>query len=274
MADFAENNTSSVEAVHICTNPTCGKPAKMACPTCLKLGIPPSRFCDQDCFKSYWNEHKSLHNEVKKSRTAVKVDPSTMPSEFTGFQFTGPLRPYQKTPRRTVPDHIQKPDYAVHPMGFPLSEQEDKRNNTSIRVYSAADIAGIREACRIGREVLDIAGKAVRVGITCDEIDRIVHEATIERDAYPSPLNYHRFPKSVCTSVNEVICHGIPDLRELKDGDILNIDVSVYKNGYHADLNETFLVGKVDDASVRLVKCAFESLAASVALCRPGMLYR
>jgi len=101
-----------------------------------------------------------------------------------------------------------------------------------------------------------------------------VHEATVERDAYPSPLNYHRFPKSVCTSVNEVICHGIPDLRELQDGDIVNIDVSVYKNGYHADLNETFLVGKVDEASLKLVKCAYESLAAAVALVRPGSLYR
>ena len=69
-------------------------------------------------------------------------------------------------------------------------------------------IAGIREACRIGREVLDLAGRAVRVGVTCDELDRIVHEATVERGAYPSPLNYYKFPKSVCTSVNEVICHG------------------------------------------------------------------
>lgn len=69
-------------------------------------------------------------------------------------------------------------------------------------------ITGIREACRIGREVLDLAGRAVRVGITCDELDRIVHEATVERGAYPSPLNYYKFPKSVCTSVNEVICHG------------------------------------------------------------------
>ena len=71
---------------------------------------------------------------------------------------------------------------------------------------------GIREACRIGREVLDLAGRAVRVGVTCDELDRIVHEATVERGAYPSPLNYYKFPKSVCTSVNEVICHGIASL--------------------------------------------------------------
>ncbi|RYH26691.1 M24 family metallopeptidase [archaeon] len=212
-----------------------------------------------------------IHKDVKKARAK---DPSVLPAEFKNFQFTGSLRPYQKTPKKTVPDHIARPDYAIHPLGIPLTEQEDRRTNTTIRVYSPADIAGIREACRIGREVLDIAGRAVRVGITCDEIDRIVHEATIERNAYPSPLNYHRFPKSVCTSVNEVICHGIPDLRELQDGDIVNIDISVYKDGYHADLNETFMVGNVDADSVRLVQCAFESLAAAVAICKPGTLYR
>jgi methionyl aminopeptidase len=259
---------------HICTTPGCGKAANMACPTCIKLGIPPSRFCGQECFKSYWDEHKKVHTDVRKTRAVAKVDPSQMPTEFKGFQFTGSLRPYQKTPRRTVPDDIMKPDYAVHPMGFPISEQQDRSTNTAIRVYSAADIAGIREACRIGREVLDIAGAAVRVGITCDEIDRIVHEATIERGAYPSPLNYHRFPKSLCTSVNEVICHGIPDLRELQDGDIVNLDISVYKDGYHADLNETFFVGNVDEDSVRLVKCAYETLAAAIATVRPGALYR
>jgi methionyl aminopeptidase len=265
---------ATTEINYICTTPECGKPARMACPTCLKLGIPPSRFCDQECFKSYWEEHKKLHKDVRKTRAVAKVDPSQMPTEFTGFQFTGTLRPYQKTPKRVVPDSIMKPDYAIHPLGIPLSEQEDKRTNNTIRVYSPADIAGIREACRIGREVLDIASSFVRVGITTDEIDRIVHEATIERGAYPSPLNYHRFPKSLCTSVNEVICHGIPDLRELQDGDIVNLDISVYKDGYHADLNETFFVGNVDEDSVRLVQCAYETLAVSVEMVRPGVLYR
>lgn len=268
------SETDNGSSEPICTTPGCGKLAKMACPTCIKLGIPPSRFCSQECFKGYWEEHKQLHKDIKKTRAIAKIDPAAMPTEFKGFNFTGSLRPYQKTGKRAVPDHIMRPDYAIHPMGFPLSEQEDKRTNTTIRVYSPSDIAYMREACRIGREVLDAAGAAVRVGVTCDELDRIVHEATIERGAYPSPLNYHRFPKSVCTSVNEVICHGIPDLRELQDGDIVNIDVSVYKDGFHADLNETFLVGNVDEDSVRLVKCAYESLAAAVAICKPGTLYR
>jgi methionyl aminopeptidase len=146
--------------------------------------------------------------------------------------------------------------------------------NTNIRVYSAEDIAGIREACRIGREVLDAASAIVRAGITTDEIDAVVHEETIKRDAYPSPLNYYQFPKSVCTSVNEVICHGIPDFRPLVEGDIVNLDISVYYNGYHADLNETFFVGSVDSESKALVQCAFNALAAAVAIVKPGTLYR
>mmetsp|Transcript_4307 Transcript_4307/g.6957 ORF Transcript_4307/g.6957 Transcript_4307/m.6957 type:complete len:416 (-) Transcript_4307:428-1675(-) len=261
------------DASHICTTPGCGKPALLACPTCLKLGIPPSRFCDQTCFKSYWDQHKSLHKDVKKARAAK--DPLTMPVQFKGFQFTGNLRPCQKSAKRMVPDHIGRPDYADHPEGYPISEIIDKRTNTSIRVYTPEEIEKIRAACVIGREVLDIASAAVKVGVTCDEIDRVLHEACIERGAYPSPLNYHRFPKSLCTSVNEVICHGIPDMRPLEDGDILNLDVSVFKDGFHADLNETFFVGEqVPEDSRRLVQCAYEALAAAIALVRPGTLYR
>jgi methionyl aminopeptidase len=98
--------------------------------------------------------------------------------------------------------------------------------------------------------VLDFAGEAVRVGV--------VHEATVESCAYPSLLNYHCFLKSVCTSASEVICHGIPDQRPLQDGDFVNIDISVFKDGYHADLNETFLLGAVNEDSVRQVKCAYD----------------
>lgn len=83
---------------------------------------------------------------------------------------------------------------------------------------------------------------------------QVVHDYTVQHGAYPSPLHYHNFPKSVCTSVNEVVCHGIPDARELQDGDFVNVDVSCYLNGYHGDLNETFMVGTVDAKSKKLVK--------------------
>lgn len=264
-----------MDGIYICATEGCGKPASMACPTCIKLGLPPSRFCSQECFKSSWNTHKELHKSVKLARDdSVKVDPSQMPTVFVGFQFTGPLRPFQKTSKKTVPNHIKTPDYATHPDGIPISEQRDKMTNTSPHVYNAEELKFVREACRIGREVLDIAGAAVCVGITCDEIDTIVHNATIERNAYPSPLNYHKFPKSVCTSVNEVICHGIPDMRPLQDGDIVNIDISVYYNGYHSDLNETFFVGNVDASGRNVVEAAYQTLAAAVAMVRPGTLYR
>lgn len=94
----------------------------------------------------------------------------------------------------------------------------------------------MRTVCRLSREILEEGRKAAKVGVTTDEIDRVVHEACVERGCYPSPLNYHNFPKSVCTSVNEVICHGIPDQYVLKDGDIVNIDVSAYHDGFHGDL--------------------------------------
>ena len=104
----------------------------------------------------------------------------------------------------------------------------------------------MRVVGRLGREVLDAAGLAVQPGVRCDEIDTVVHEACLKRNCYPSPLNYMQFPKSVCTSVNEVICHGVPDAYELQTGDIINLDVTVYHNGFHADLNETYFVGGED----------------------------
>src|SRR6185436_18836076 len=103
-----------------------------------------------------------------------------------------------------------------------------------------------------------LAGELVRPGITTDEIDAAVHQMCIDRGAYPSPLNYNGFRKSVCTSVNEVICHGIPDSRELQDGDIVNLDVTTYIGGVHGDTNATFLVGEVDPASRHLVQVTEE----------------
>jgi methionyl aminopeptidase len=145
-------------------------------------------------------------------------------------------------------------------------------------LYSADELdgeVGLRHAYRMGREVLDAAGKALRPGVTTDEIDCVMHEASLERSCYPSPLNYYNFPKLVCTSVNEVICHGIPDYREIQDGDVCNIDVTTYNmGGYHGDLNETFCVGNVDDDGQRLVKTSFDCFAAALALVKPGTLYR
>jgi methionyl aminopeptidase len=102
----------------------------------------------------------------------------------------------------------------------------------SIRVLSPEEIEKMKVSCKLGREVLDEAAKVIKAGTTTDEIDKVVHDASVARNCYPSPLNYREFPKSVCTSVNEVICHGIPDGYPLKDGDIVNVDVTVYFNGH------------------------------------------
>lgn len=152
--------------------------------------------------------------------------------------------------RRPVPVHIVLPDYAT--TGTPNAKLP--KAQWMVEQHSDADIELARVAGRISREVLDEAAKAVASGVTTDEIDRVVHEETIKRGAYPSPLNYHGFPRSVCTSINEVVCHGIPENRTLKEGDIINIDVSCYFGDFHGDNSEMFCVGEVDDAAKKLIQ--------------------
>src|SRR5512143_2141712 len=132
------------------------------------------------------------------------------------------------------------------------------------------EIEAIRVSSQMAAETLLLVGEKLRPGMTTEEIDAIVHADTIERGAYPSPLNYKGFPKSVCTSVNEVVCHGIPDSRPLVDGDIVNIDVTIFHDGVHGDTNATFLVGDVDAESRRLVRETRASLYDALAVVRPG----
>lgn len=226
-----------------------------------------SYFCSQECFNRFWKTHKSIHSDAERVQS---ISPSN-DVRFAGYLFTGHLRPFLKTPMRQVPASIARPDYSE--TGLPISEQKAKGSHDIVSLDDE-EIESMRTTCKLAREVLEEAANAVRVGITTDEVDRIVHEACIERDCYPSPLNYFNFPKSCCTSVNEVICHGIPDLRPLEDGDILNIDITTYHNGFHGDVNETIFVGKPDDRSIRLVKTAYKCLAKSMDAVRPGIKYR
>ena len=163
--------------------------------------------------------------------------------------------------RRPVPDHIVRPPYAE--TGVPIRWIEP-------RVKSSDILERMRHAGIVAAEVLRLAGKKVAVGITTDEIDVYVHDLCIERNSYPSPLNYNHFPKSVCTSVNEVICHGIPDSRALQDGDIVNIDVTTYIGGVHGDTNATFFVGNVDPASQQLVHVTEECMWHGIEAVQPG----
>ncbi|GAB7366502.1 hypothetical protein MBLNU230_g8494t1 [Neophaeotheca triangularis] len=271
-----------VDKARQCEGKDCGNDAgSLQCPTCQKLGKE-AFFCSQDCFKRNWSTHKTIH-KAQNSMLSNLFTPSVVSlpdadghyNPFPSYPFTGPLRPsYPLSPRRAVPDSVRKPDY--HATGVPKSEQTYVRRN-KITILTKEEQDAMRKVCRLGREVLDIAGRASKPGVTTDEIDRIVHEACIERDAYPSPLNYCNFPKSVCTSVNEVICHGIPDARPLKDGDILNIDISLYHGGFHSDLNETFYVGPSaaqNPDNVRVVEAARDCLSESIKLVKPGALFR
>ncbi|KAI9725481.1 MAG: Methionine aminopeptidase 1 [Chrysothrix sp. TS-e1954] len=193
---------------------------------------------------------------------------------FPTFPFTGSLRPvYPLSPRRKVPERIRHPDYAVD--GVPRTGQVLGRRQ--ITLLDKKQQAAMRKVCRMAREVIDLAARELKPGVTTDHIDEVVHNACIERDSYPSPLNYNRYPKSVCTSVNEVVCHGIPDARPLVDGDIINIDVTLYHGGFHGDLNETYYVGDkalADPDSVRVVETARECLNEAIKLVKPGMLFR
>lgn len=114
----------------------------------------------------------------------------------------------------------------------------------------------------------------VKPGVTTEEIDKAVHDYIISQGAYPSPLNYYNFPRSCCTSVNEIICHGIPDTRPLEEGDIINLDISCYKNKFHADMNETYCVGKVSESSRALIEATHTSLMKAIEHCKPGNMYR
>lgn len=140
----------------------------------------------------------------------------------------------------------------------------------SIEIKDEDQIQGLRQACRLARQILLFAGRSLKAGLTTEQLDYIVHNETIRNNAYPSPLGYGGFPKSVCTSVNNVVCHGIPDSRPLHNGDIINIDVTVYYNGYHGDTSETFLVGNVDKSGQKLVTVARRCRNEAIAVCRPG----
>lgn len=173
----------------------------------------------------------------------------------------GRVLPGVVSPRRDIPTHIGRPSYADS--GIPEDWDEP-------RVKSADVIERMRRAGGVAAEILRLAGEFVRPGITTDEIDEYVHQLHVERGAYPSPLNYNGFPKSVCTSVNEVICHGIPDSRVLLDGDIINLDVTAYVDGVHGDTNATFLVGDVDPVSRQLVQVTEECMWLGIEAVKAG----
>jgi methionyl aminopeptidase len=173
----------------------------------------------------------------------------------------GRILPGFVTPIREVPAHIPRPPYAE--TGRPPTRDED-------RVKSPEIIEKMRHAGALAAQVLRLAGERVAPGVTTEELDIVVHDLFVEHGAYPSTINYHGYPKACCTSVNEVICHGIPDSRRLVDGDICNIDVTGYIGGVHGDTNATFFVGDVDAESRHLVAATEEAMWRGIEAVRPG----
>jgi methionyl aminopeptidase len=171
------------------------------------------------------------------------------------------IAPAAISPRRPVPDSIPRPEYVDKPAPAPFTGSE---------VKDAETIERIRVACRLAAQARDVVGAHVAPGVTTDELDRVGHEFLCDHGAYPSTLGYKRFPKSLCTSVNEVVCHGIPDARVLENGDIVNIDITAYIDGVHGDTNATFLAGDVDEETRLLVERTREALGRAIKVVKPG----
>lgn len=163
--------------------------------------------------------------------------------------------------RRSVPSSIARPEYVDRPAPAKYAGPE---------VKDATTIEKMRIAGRIAAQAMEAAAAAIAPGVTTDEIDRIGHSYMIDHGGYPSTLGYRQYPKSLCTSVNEVICHGIPDDRPLEDGDIVNIDITVFIGGVHGDTNATYLCGDVDEESRLLVERTHEAMMRGIRAAKPG----
>ena len=171
------------------------------------------------------------------------------------------LVPGVLSPQRAVPASIERPEYVG---------RRGPERFTGPEVKDADTVARMRVAARVAAQALQEVGRHVRPGVTTDELDEVGHDFLVAAGAYPSTLGYKGFPKSLCTSVNEVICHGIPDSTVVNDGDIVNIDITAYIGGVHGDTNATFLAGNVDDESRLLVERTYEAMMRGVRAVAPG----
>jgi len=179
-----------------------------------------------------------------------------MPRDASGHLLAGRL-----SPQRAVPQSIRRPAYVGKPTPPP---------HVGGDVYDADTIELIRASGRIAAGAVEAVGAAIAPGVTTDELDRIAHEFLLDHGAYPSTLGYRGFPKSCCTSVNEVICHGIPDDTVIVNGDIVNVDITAFRNGVHGDLNKTFIAGSPTEDARLLVERTEEALRRGVKAVAPG----
>jgi methionyl aminopeptidase len=171
------------------------------------------------------------------------------------------LVPGRISPEREVPKHIPRPEYVGRPAPIPYQGPE---------VKDAQTLQAMRVAGQIAADALAEVGRHIAPGVTTDQLDGIGHQFLSDNGAYPSTLGYRGFPKSMCTSINEVICHGIPDSTILVEGDIVNIDITAFYGGVHGDTNATFLVGEVDEAAALLVERTHEATMRAIKAVAPG----
>ncbi|NBR64408.1 MAG: type I methionyl aminopeptidase [Micrococcales bacterium] len=174
---------------------------------------------------------------------------------------TGKLVPGRISSRLAVPNSIPRPEYVGRP---------GPAKFLGSNIKSPSQIEKIRSAGKLAAQAIELVGSQAKAGITTDELDKIAHEFLIDNGAYPSTLGYRGYPKSICSSVNEVICHGIPDDTVLEDGDIVNIDITAYVDGFHGDSNQTFLVGTVSEEVSLLVERTREALNRGISVVLPG----
>lgn len=168
-----------------------------------------------------------------------------------------------------IPSHILRPDYVTS--GGKVEQDKLPRRPVT---WSQAEIASIRRSCQIARRVLTQLSQRIEPGVTTDKLDILARDLMIENNSYPSLLNFEGFPKCISSSVNNVAAHGVPDCRALVEGDILNIDVTIYHEGYHGDVSDTFTVGKVDNHADKLIRVTKECLDLGIQSCRPGSWLR
>ncbi|KAH9854891.1 methionine aminopeptidase [Lenzites betulinus] len=204
------------------------------------------------------------------------AEPSEHDLRYGCYDIILPAEPYEWGTAhilpRGVPPHIPRPPY-VRDVPDAASERAAASSGRKL-VTDAEDLGKLRRAARLASGVLGFAGQLVQVGRTTDAIDAAVHELVLACGSYPSPLRYKGFPKACCTSVNNVVTHGIPDDRPLQDGDIVNVDITVYFDGFHGDTSRTFLVGDVDEKGRELVEITEAALEAGIAVCKPGQPFK
>lgn len=179
-----------------------------------------------------------------------------MPKDPDQFLYAGDI-----SPRLPVPHAIARPEYVGKPAPSKYTAGE---------IHDEQSISGIRAASELAARALDIVCDAIAPGVSTDELDKIGHEFLIKNGAYPSTLGYRGFPKSLCTSLNEVICHGIPDNTVIENGDIVNVDITAYLGGFHGDNNKTVAVGNVEAPTLELVKNTQEAMMRGIRAVKPG----